>query len=120
VAKLGWAALREACRPVIVVADRPPAVVRPGDALALDIHVVSDRRDPLRAADLQATLSWSGEPGGQHRWRWRGDVPADACVRVGTIQLVVPAEPGPLALDLELLLPDGDRVGNRYESAVED
>jgi beta-mannosidase len=113
--KLGLAALREACRPVIVVADRLPAVVSPGDPLGLDIHVVSDRRDAVEGAEVTAKLSWSG---GDHAWRWAGDFPADSCVRVGTLQVIVPVAPGPLVLDIELRLPDGERVTNRYESRI--
>jgi beta-mannosidase len=113
--KLGLAALREACRPVIAVADRPPATVRPGEALALDIHVVSDRRDEVDDAELTATLAWSG---GDHGWRWTGGVPADACVRVGTLQVVVPDAPGPLELALDLRLPDGEVVTNHYASTI--
>lgn len=97
--KLGYEALRAACAPVIVVADRLPATVAPGDGLALAVHVVSDLRHPLEGLELTATLSWDG---GAHRWRFRGDVPADACVRVGTLQLEVPDAPGRLALELEL------------------
>ena len=63
-------ALVEACRPVIVVADRLPAVLQPGDALGLDVHVVSDLRRELHDAEVTAHLAW---PGGGHRWRWRGD-----------------------------------------------
>jgi beta-mannosidase len=113
--KLALAALREACRPVIVVADRLPAVVRPGDPLGLDIHVVSDRRDAIDDAQVTAKLSWSG---GDHAWRWEGGFPADSCERVGTLQVIVPHAPGPLALDVELQLPDGERVSNRYESRI--
>ena len=113
--KLGLAALREACRPVIVVADRLPASVMPGDPLGLDIHVVSDRREPLDGAEVTAKLSWAG---GDHAWRWTGDVAADSCARVGTLQVIVPFAPGPLVLDLELELPDGERVANRYESRI--
>ena len=43
-AKLAYHVVAEACRPVIVVADRMPAGVAPGETLALDVHVVSDRR----------------------------------------------------------------------------
>jgi beta-mannosidase len=115
--KAGYDALRAACRPVIVVADRLPVTVAGGDALALDVHVVSDRRAPIADARVTATLSW---PDGRHTWRWTGDIGADACVRVGTIQAVVPElgadAAGTLALDLELVLPGGDRVINRYES----
>jgi beta-mannosidase len=115
--KLGYGALREACRPVIVVADRLPVTVATGDPLALDVHVVSDLRTPIDDARVTAALSW---PGGGHTWAWGGDVGADACVRVGTIQAMVP-DLGPdvagrLALDLELHLPGGEVVTNHDES----
>jgi beta-mannosidase len=115
--KLGYEALRAACAPVIAVADRLPAVARPGDALALDVHVVSDLRTPLDGLTCTATLSWLG---GAHRWRFAGDVPADGCVRVGTLQLEVPDAPGPLTLDLEVIgdaLPHGV-VRNHDETTI--
>ena len=111
--KAGFDALREACRPVIVVADRLPAEVAPGDALALDVHVVSDLRHALAACVVTATLSWDG---GQHEWRWAGDVDADACVRIGTVEAVVPAVPGALTLTLELAGPV--QATNRYDARV--
>ena len=118
--KLGFDALRAACRPVIPVADRLPEGLSAGEGFALDIHVVSDRRDPIEGAELTATLSW---PHDRHAWRWRGDAPADSCVRVGTIQAVAPAmtahdAAGALVLELELRLPDGETVTNRYESTL--
>jgi beta-mannosidase len=117
--KLGFAALQAACRPVIVVADRLPATVAGGRPLALDVHVVSDLRTPIEAARVTAVLSW---PGGEHTWRWRGEVGADECARVGTIQAVVPDlgpdATGVLALDLELRLPDGGFVTNHDEARL--
>jgi beta-mannosidase len=115
--KAGYAALAAACAPVVVVADRLPAAVTVGQALAADVHVVSDRREPIAGAEVTASLSW---PGGRHRWRWRGDVGPDACVRVGTLQAVVPEPdgPGPLRLDLELCLPGGAVVTNEYAATV--
>ncbi len=117
--KLGFEALRQACRPVIVVADRLPVTVSAGDPLAVDVHVVSDRREPVDDAQVTATLSW---PGGEHTWRWGGDVGADDCVRVGTIQAIVPDlgpdATGVLALDLELRLSDGELVTNHDESRL--
>lgn len=114
--KLGFEALRAACQPVIVVADRLPAKVRAGDPLALDVHVVSDLRLAIDDARVTATLSW---PGGRHTWRWGGTIDADACVRVGTVQAVVPDlgpdATGVLALALEMHLPDGTVVTNRDE-----
>jgi beta-mannosidase len=94
--KAAHEALVAACRPVIVVADRLPATVSPGQALALDVHVVSDRRIDLTGA-VEAELRWDG---GAHRWSFEGDVPADSCVLVGTLQLEVPDAPGPLTLHL--------------------
>jgi beta-mannosidase len=112
--KAAYEALRDACRPVIVVADRLPEAVTAGQALALDVHVVSDLRVPLGDAEVTAHLEWTG---GSRTWRWRGDLPADACQRVGTVQIVVPEAPGPLALDLHCRH-DGERVGNRYEATI--
>jgi beta-mannosidase len=111
--KLGYAALADACAPVIVVADRLPASVEPGATLALDVHVVSDRREALLGCSIEATLAWKE---GEERWRWGGDIPADACVRVGTAPIVVPATPGPLTFTLVL---DGPiHATNAYESVI--
>jgi beta-mannosidase len=112
--KLGYDALAAACAPVIVVADRPAAEYHPGQAVALDVHVVSDLRAPVTGATVTACLAW---PGGEHRWTWQGDVPADACVRVGTIQAVAPDSPGSLTLDLELAS-DGVKASNSYASSI--
>ena len=94
--KPAHAALVEACRPVIVVADRLPARVAPGDTLALDVHVVSDRRIDLTGT-VEAELRWDG---GAQRWSFDGEVPADSCVRVGTLQVEVPDTAGELVLEL--------------------
>jgi beta-mannosidase len=113
--KLGYESLREACRPVIVVADRLPETVAPGDPLALDVHVVSDLRVAVDDARVTARLEW---PGGHHEWSWSGYVPADSCVRVGTLQTVVPEADGPLRLDLGLHLSRQDVIVNRYRSTI--
>jgi beta-mannosidase len=112
--KAAWSAVVEACRPVIVVADRLPAEVAPGTALALDIHVVSDLRHPLDAVRCTAQMRW---PGGGHQWQWQGDIGADTCVRVGTCQMVVPEAPGELWLDLTL---EHDHLvaSNRYTCRI--
>jgi beta-mannosidase len=111
--KLAYGALADACQPVIVVADRLPASVRPGDALALDIHVVSDLRHELAGCVVTARLAWTG---GSHQWRFTGEVGADTCVRVGTLQAVTPDCTGPLTLALTL---DGPvNATNAYETSV--
>ena len=114
VPKEGYVALAEACRPVIVVAERLPAAVRPGDALALDVHVVSDLRTPLEPATVTARAGWRG---GGHGWRWSGEVGVDTCVRVGTVRLVVPDAPGGLTLDLDLAAGDV-AASNRYTTTI--
>jgi beta-mannosidase len=111
--KAAHGALVETCRPVIVVADRLPAAPAPGDAVALDVHVVSDLRRPLDGAVVTARLSW---PAGRHEWRWKGDVPADTCVRIGTVSFVVPHD-GELTLDLDLVASDV-MASNRYVGTV--
>jgi beta-mannosidase len=112
--KAGYRALAAACRPVLVAADRPPATVRPGDALALDVHVVNDLRTPLDGPVVEAVASWSG---GRHGWRWQGDVAADDVARVGTVQLVVPDAPGPLDLTLRLAHPAAE-ADNAYRTMI--
>ena len=112
--KLGYDALRAACRPVIVVADRLPEVARPGDELALDVHVVSDLRHALDGAEVEARLTW---PGGERAWRWGGDVPADACVRVGRVEATVPDADGPLVLELRCRAGD-EHADNRYDAPI--
>jgi beta-mannosidase len=82
--------------------------------MALDVHVVSDRRVAVPDAVVSAVLSW---PGGSHGWRWEGEIPSDSCVRVGTIQVVVPDVAGPLVLDLDLVGDDA-AASNRYESRI--
>lgn len=102
----------DACRPLIVTADALPATVSPGDALAIDVHAVSDLRVDVVDARVDARLTWFD---GSHEWHWGGDVTADACVLVGTIQAVVPPSPGDLRLDVTLHAGDhvatyGDRT----------
>ena len=61
------------------------------------MHVVSDLRTAIDGAEVAAHLSWTGDG---RSWRWSGDVPADECVRVGTVGLAVPDAPGPVRLAL--------------------
>jgi beta-mannosidase len=112
--KAAWAAVVEACRPVIVVADRVAHELTAGDAAALDVHVVSDVHRLIEQVVCSATLRW---PGGQQQWQWSGDIPPDTCVRVGTMQFVVPDVRGELWIDL--VLEHGDVVvTNRYTTTV--
>lgn len=105
VPKAGYQALRDACAPVIAVADRPAPVYRPGDRLRLNVHVVSDLRIPLDGVTARATLRWPG--GGHRQWNWGGDVPPDSCVRVGRLDMAIPPCPeGNIRLEVAVDAPD--------------
>jgi beta-mannosidase len=114
VPKVGYEALLEACRPVIVVADRLPAAVAPGDRLSLDVHVVSDLRVPLTRAAVSAELSW---PEGHRAWHWGGEVTADSVVHIGTVEAEVPDLAGNLVLDLTLTAGEVTAT-NRYQTVI--
>ncbi|HEY4376034.1 MAG TPA: hypothetical protein VGM93_02705 [Acidimicrobiales bacterium] len=114
VPKAGYAALRAACRPVIVVAERLPTEAVVGQQLDLDVHVVSDRRVALPEAVVTARLSWDG---GERDWRFGGAIPADSCVRVGAVSISVPDAPGLWRLDLTLTGPD-EHVTNTYDGRI--
>ena len=109
-------AVRAACQPVIVVADRLPVGLTPGQAVLLDVHVVSDRREALSGLSVSADLTW---PGGNHSWAWKGDIGADSVARIGSINWIVPDVTGPVDLRLHLRH-DGDEVAsNRYQGDVQ-
>ncbi len=112
--KLAHQAVVDACRPLIVIAERMPQVVHPGASYGLDVHVVSDLREPLLDAVCSAALRW---PGGHHEWRWEGEIPADSCVRVGIARFVVPDALGEMWLDL--IVEHGQQVAtNRYTATI--
>ncbi len=113
--KQAWAALVAACRPLLVVADRLPPEVYPGEDLTIDIHVVSDLRDSIEDGQVTARLRWGD--GGQATWSWAGDIPADDVVLIGTIEHMVHAVEGPLELDIELVA-GGRTVTNRYATRI--
>ncbi|HET9547030.1 MAG TPA: hypothetical protein VFO97_04305 [Desertimonas sp.] len=96
--KAAWAAIIEACRPVIVVCDALPAVVEPGRALTFGIHVVNDLRETL-AATVAVSASW---PGGTRQWGFRGEVEADDCTLVGKVTIDVPDVAGELLVGVAL------------------
>ena len=117
VPKAAYQVVADACRPVIVVADRPEASYRTGERVSLNVHAVSDLRVPVRGAVVDATLDW---PGGRRTWRFAGDIEADRCVRIGRIDIGLARNcaAGPIELELRMRWADGEAV-NRYSSRVE-
>lgn len=104
--KLAYAALRDACAPVVLIADPLAASYAPGTLVELDVHAVSDLRHDLTELVASAALRW---PGGGREWRFAGDLPADSCVRIARLRARIPddAPPGELHLDLRLVA-DGE------------
>jgi beta-mannosidase len=90
--KRAFAAVRDACRPVLGMVDP-----RSGD-----VHVVNDSRRRIAGADVTVLVD------GRAR-RWRGDIEPDAVTFVGVAQLDD-------AVDVEAVVEHRDigRVGNRY------
>ena len=114
VPKLGYTALAEACRPVIVTADRLPQSMRPGDQVRIALHVVSDLHRELEDATVTATVESTGDP---QVWQFEGTIAADDCTLVGHILMTAPFAEGPVVLDLTLV--SGDVVAtNRYQTKV--
>jgi len=113
--KLGYYALAAACAPVIVVADRPAEQYAPCERIELDVHVVSDRRDGVAAVRTTAAVNFPD--GSVHRQAWVGDIPADACVRVGTITATSPDAIGPITIDLATS-GQGIDVTNQYVAQI--
>jgi beta-mannosidase len=114
VPKAGWDSLRRACRPVIVVADRPPSIVTRGDRLELDVHAISDLRHAIDPAVVDVVARWAG---GKQRWRFGGVVGADECVKVGRVEFDVPDTLGALTFDLTLTAGDITAT-NHYATVV--
>jgi beta-mannosidase len=112
--KLAFDVVKAACAPVIVVADRPPPLVVPGEVVHLDLHVVNDMRRPVESGTVDVVATW---PGGERRWRFGGDAGVDDVVKVGTIDLEVPDTLGALTIDLTLAA-DDVRATNHYAAAI--
>lgn len=111
--KVAYDAVAAACRPVVVVADPLPDSVEPGGEIDVDVHVVSDLREPLDFAVVDAIASWSG---GERRWRFGGPIPADDVVKVGRIRVEAPDASGALTLDLQLT--SGDVTSQNHYATI--
>jgi beta-mannosidase len=113
--KAAYAALHDACRPVLVITDAPPRTVAPGVIVDLAVHVVSDLRRALDDAEVHARATWSS---GTREWSFAGDIAADTCVRVGRIALPVPPSPGPLRFDFEVRHAEIESAVTTYETTI--
>jgi len=112
--KAAFEAVRAACAPLLVVADQPPARIYEGDKLKLDVHLISDLRDPIDFAVVDVVARWTGD---EQRWRFGGSTPADEVVKVGRVELTVPEPSGELSIELQLAAGDR-RSANRYTTNI--
>lgn len=115
--KEAFAAVRDACRPLIVVADRMPTRLLPGEPMALAIDVVNDHRHALSGHTVSAELTW---PGGSHEWQFRADLEADSARQVGMVTWMVPNNRGAVRLAVKLVDGDTQQVvaTNTYTAAI--
>jgi beta-mannosidase len=97
VAKRGYAALRDACRPVL-------PMLEPRDGL---VHVANERCDALADAIVEVTT------GGRRLGRFSGEVAADAVTYVGRVDLDGVGE-----ATVTLEHPALGRVENRYDPVL--
>jgi len=71
---------------------------------------VSDRREDLIDAIVTARVEMAHD---EKVWKWEGDIAADDCTRVGSLEFVAPFAEGAITIDLTLEC--GDVVAtNRY------
>ncbi len=104
----------DACRPVIVVADQPPTIVVPEEAVTLAIHAISDLHRGLGNVAVTATATASGW---RHSQTWSGDLGADTCEKIADFSFSTPKASGQLIIDLEL---ESDELvaTNRYQTVI--
>lgn len=123
--KQGYAALRDACAPVVVTATPLPASLSTSDQLIVDLWAVSDRRIVLGDMVASLHLHWRtdapdsdvADPARAREWTWQGDLPADAVVHLARVETpVVPADHVDLVLRLHD--PDGTLVAEHVDTAA--
>jgi beta-mannosidase len=113
VPKAAYATLRDCCQPVLAVVDVPRRIAASTEA-SYDVHVVSDLRHELGDATVTIELR-AGEV--HTRWGFRGDLPADSCVKVGEIGFTAPPA-GRVAFTLRVRHPDLGEVVRAIETSV--
>lgn len=116
--KLGFAALRDACAPIIVVADRLPDRLDVGQPIETAVYAVSDVRIANRDMVTRLHLSWRTHGRAEERtWGWAGDLPPDAAVRVGVARWTVPSADTHVTLRAELRDRAGELVAVHTQDA---
>ncbi len=116
--KPAWAAMTEACAPVIAVVDRPPERLRPGARHDLQVHVVNDLHRAVPHLRVTATTRWhrpdpptraASEAADRDTIRqvWDGEIDGDSVSFVGSVPLRVPTTANELVLDLTWTGPGG-------------
>jgi beta-mannosidase len=115
--KQAYQAVRDACQPVIVVADRLPATLTSGMSIELDVHVVNDLRHTLRDISVRAELT-IGRDVAPLSWTWVGDCPADHVARIGSVPVNVPTSTAPgEPVTLRLVLTHADAAASNVYCA---
>lgn len=114
VPKAAFEAVRDACAPVLVVADQPPTWVYPDDKLRLNVHLVNDLQEGIEFAVVDVVAAWAS---GEQRWRFGGSVDADDVVKVGRVELKVPESLGPLTFELQMTAGDLSS-SNQYNTTI--
>lgn len=112
--KAAFSSVLDACRPVVVIADRPPQLVVPGDRVTMDVHAVSDLPHLLTDTTITARASvgdWSVSQ------TWEGELGPDTSQFIGTFTLTVPDTNGAMIIDVELVA-RGAAATNRYQTVV--
>jgi beta-mannosidase len=116
--KPAYAALRDACAPVIVLAGRLNESLRAGDRLIIPVYAINDRRISFRDMVTTLHLYWSRHGTTQHlEQRWQGELPADHAIRIGIVGTTVPMADGELALHVALHDSDGQPVSHYDDRA---
>ena len=114
--KLAAAVVQAACAPVIVTMTVDD-VVETVATLALPVHVISDRRDPLEDCRVDVTANWGA---GEQAWSFQGPIPPDTCQFIGDVHITTPDKPGTLEVDVSLTEISSGRViaTNHYVASI--
>lgn len=82
-----FAALRSACKPVVVTIDVLPQVTPANGRLSVAVHVSSDLRHDIEGAVVDVAV-WGTDSDQTHRFI--GTIEADASSYIGTVTVIAP------------------------------